>query len=93
MGDLKRTREVLERNADLRWGFVIYRCCAYNDNEKWARFVESSNTRVRLNLQDEGGEDLFGRIDWAVQEDPELDGAGPAAVRAYIAGRLSSKTR
>lgn len=92
MGDLTRIREVLEQNADLRWGFVIYRC-TYDDNEKWARFIEFLNTRVRLNLQDEGGENLFERIDWAVQEDREsLDGAGPVAVREYAAKRLNSKT-
>ena len=92
MGDLKRIREVLERNADLRWGFVIYRC-TYDDDEKWARFMDFLNTRVRLNLQDEDGENLFERIDWAVQEDREsLDGAGPVAVREYVAERSSSKT-
>lgn len=91
MGDLKRIREVLERNAELSWGFVIYRC-TYDDDEKWARFMEFLNTRVQLDLQDEGGGNLFERIDWAVQEDREsLDGAGPVAVREYVAGRSSSK--
>ena len=81
MGDLKRIREVLEWNADLRWGFVIYRC-TYDDDDEWARFMEFLDTRVRLNLQDEDGEDLYERIDWAVQEDREsLDGARSDAVR------------
>jgi hypothetical protein len=92
MGDLKCIQEGLEQNADLRWGFVTYRC-TYDDDEKWARFMEFLNTRVRLNLQDEGGESLFERIDWAVQEDREsLNGAGPVAVREYVAVRSSSKT-
>lgn len=92
MGDLQRIRRVLEQNADLRWGFVIYRC-NYDDDEKWARFMDFLNTRVQLNLQAEGGEDLFGRIDWSVQEDREsLDGAGLDAVREYVAERLSRTT-
>lgn len=36
-----------------------------------------------LNLQEEGEEDLFRRIDWAVQEDPEPSGTGPASVKVY----------
>lgn len=40
------------------------------------------NTRVRLNLQEEGAEHLFDRIDWAVQEDQEaLEGATSRTVR------------
>lgn len=89
MGDLKRIREVLERNPDLRWGFIIFRC-TYDDDEKWDRFLEFLNTRVRLNLQDEGGEELFNRIDWSVQEDEaSLDGADSDTVRQYVAGRSS----
>lgn len=82
MDDLKYVREVLERDESLRWGFVIYRCGAYDDDGKWQRFMNHLNTRVRLNLQEGGAEDLFDRIDWAVQEDEEeLEGAASSTVR------------
>ena len=60
---------------------MIYRC-TYDDEEKWQRFMDHLNTRVRLDLQDEGAEDLFDRIDWAIQEDEEeLEGAASSTVR------------
>ena len=40
---------------------------------------------AKSSVQDENGEDLFERIDWAVQEAREsLDGAGSDAVREYL---------
>lgn len=81
MDDLAEVREALHRNPDLKWGFVIYRC-TYEDDAAWARFMEHLNTRVRLNLQEDGAEELFERIDWDVQDDRDvLDGAGPNQVR------------
>lgn len=64
MDDLEQVREALQRNADLEWGFVIYRC-TYDNDEDWARFVDL-NTRVRLNLKEENARELLNRIDWAV---------------------------
>ncbi|KAJ4989480.1 hypothetical protein SVAN01_05015 [Stagonosporopsis vannaccii] len=85
MDDLEKVREVLQRNADLKWGFVIYRC-TYDNDEDWARFMEHLNTRVRLNLEEDNAGELFERIDWAVQEDRDsLDGAGPSRVRKRFA--------
>jgi hypothetical protein len=81
MDDLDSIREVLQRNPNLKWGFVIYRC-TYDDNQKWARFMDHLNTRVRLNLEEDSAGYLDERIDWAVQEDREaLEGAGPRRVR------------
>lgn len=81
MNDLEHVRDVLEGDEPLRWGFLIYRC-SYDDDEKWQRFMDHLNTRVRLNLREEGAEDLFDRIDWAVQEDEqELEGAPSSTVR------------
>jgi hypothetical protein len=31
------------------------------------------NTRVRLNFEEQGNDDVFPHIDWDVQEDPELE--------------------
>ncbi|OSS43557.1 hypothetical protein B5807_11748 [Epicoccum nigrum] len=85
MDDLKDVREVLQRNPGLRWGFVIYRC-TYDDDEKWVRFMNHLNTRVRLNLDEDGSGFLFDRIDWAVQEDRlTLENAGPSRVRRKFA--------
>jgi hypothetical protein len=39
------------------------------------------NTRVRLNLEAAGAGDLFTRVDWDVQEDRALEGAGVGEVR------------
>jgi hypothetical protein len=39
------------------------------------------NTRVRLNLEAAGAGDLFARLDWDVQEDRALEGAGVGEVR------------
>ncbi|KAI8939243.1 hypothetical protein NX059_005069 [Plenodomus lindquistii] len=81
MNDPEHVREVLQRNPSLKWGFVIYRC-TYEDDEQWNRFMHHLNTRVRLNLEDDGAEELFERIDWDVQENRKvLDGATPGEVR------------
>ena len=52
MDDLEQVRETLQRNANLKWGFVIYRC-TYDNDKNWARFVDHLNTRVRLNLEED----------------------------------------
>ena len=81
MDDLAHTRNILERNPGLKWGFVIYRC-TYQSDSDWARFMDLLNTRVRLNLEEEGGLDLLDRLDWCVQDDREiLDDASSGQVR------------
>ncbi|KAF3000784.1 hypothetical protein E8E13_005467 [Curvularia kusanoi] len=85
MSDLDHTREVLERNPGLKWGFVIYRC-TYESDSEWARFMDLLNTRVRLNLEEEGGLDLLDRLDWCVQDDRDvLNAATPYQVRTEFA--------
>lgn len=51
MDDLAQTRNILEKNPGLKWGFVIYRC-TYESDTDWARFMDLLNTRVRLNLEE-----------------------------------------
>jgi hypothetical protein len=81
MDDLAQTRNILKRNQDLRWGFVIYRC-TYESDSDWARFMDLLNTRVRVNLEEESSLDLFDRLDWCVQDDRDvLDGASTGQVR------------
>jgi hypothetical protein len=52
--------------------FAIYRL-TYSDDARWARFMHYLNTRVRLNFEEQGNDDVFPHIDWDVQEDPELE--------------------
>jgi hypothetical protein len=79
--DMVATRELLEEDPAAKWGFVIYRC-TYTDDEEWARFMDYLNTRTRLNLESEGDQDLFERIDWQVQDDREkFDDAGSGFLR------------
>jgi hypothetical protein len=81
MDDLVHLRNILKRNPDLRWGFVIYRC-TYESDSDWAHFMDLLNTRVRLNLEEEGGLDLLDRLDWCVQDDRDvLDDASTSQVR------------
>jgi hypothetical protein len=39
------------------------------------------NTQARNSLELEGASDLFPRIDWAVQENPAWDEAGPKFIK------------
>lgn len=82
--DVEHISEVLKDNPNLKFGFVVYRCCAYNDQEKWDRFFKKLRRRTRLNLQDENAEYLYNRIDWCVQEDPELAKCTEAEVRRCV---------
>jgi hypothetical protein len=82
--DVERINEVLQANLKLKFGFVIYRCCAYDDQEKWDRFMKKLRRRTRLNLREENAEHLYDRIDWCVQEDPELAKCSEAKVRRCV---------
>ncbi|KAK7187972.1 hypothetical protein PSPO01_06174 [Paraphaeosphaeria sporulosa] len=79
--DVERIDEVLRNKPNLKIGFVIYRCCAYDNQEKWDRFMKKLRRRTRLNLRDENAEHLYERIDWCVQEDVELAECSVAKVR------------
>lgn len=50
MGNLARTRDILDRNPGLKWGFVVYRCF-YESGSGWVLFMDLLNTRVRLDLR------------------------------------------
>jgi hypothetical protein len=79
--DMVSTRALLEEDHAAKWGFVVYRCTYANDGE-WARFMDYLNTRTRLNLEDDGDDDLFERIDWQVQDDREkFDGVSTRTLR------------
>lgn len=72
MPDIDCIREQLSVYPGGKLGFVIYRL-TYSDDAQWARFMSHLNTRIRLVLEEEGNGDIFAHIDWAVQEDTELN--------------------
>ncbi|KAJ4348949.1 hypothetical protein N0V95_005035 [Ascochyta clinopodiicola] len=80
MPDMDCIREHIALYPGVKFGFTIYRL-TYSSNAQWARFMDHLNTRVRLNLEEEGNGDVFLYIDWDVQEDPGLDDADEETVR------------
>jgi hypothetical protein len=85
MAGMQDTRRFLSEHPEAKWGFVIYRA-TYQDDGEWKRFMDHINTRIRLELEEDGDTELFSRIDWCVQEDATLDGARPREVRRYVVG-------
>lgn len=71
--DVEGINQILQDNPNLKFGFVVYRCCAYSKPEKWDRFMKKLRRRTRLNLRGDNAEHLYDRIDWCVQEDPALE--------------------
>lgn len=68
-----------------KWGFVVYRCCSYDNNERWVQFMKKLNEFAMYRLgQDEAGEQIKHQLDWDVQEDPALDGCAKEEVRKYV---------
>lgn len=70
----------LRANPETKWGFVVYRC-TYGDNAAWEHMMNRLNIQARASLESEDAADLFPRIDWAVQENPEWDEAGPEFIK------------
>lgn len=80
MSEVSRIRAELRTAPNAKWGFVIYRC-TYYDDEKWKAFMQILNGHAFHSLTFEHAEDLMASLDWAVQEDPSLDGASKDEVR------------
>ncbi|KAH6616356.1 hypothetical protein C7974DRAFT_416501 [Boeremia exigua] len=74
----------LRANPALKWGFVVYRC-TYGDDPSWTRFLRRLDTQTRANLRAHDAEDLYPRVDWAVQQDPAWDGASAAVIKKEFA--------
>ncbi|KAJ4983403.1 hypothetical protein SVAN01_11095 [Stagonosporopsis vannaccii] len=74
MPDIECIREAITAYPGVKVGFTIYRL-TYSDDASWARYMEYLNTRVRLNLEEQGDGDVFSHIDCDVQKDPELQDA------------------
>ena len=72
----------LDENPSQSWGFTMYRC-SYASSASWTHFLKHLNARTRLNLEEAGDDHgfLFSKLDWRVQEDPELEGASVEQVR------------
>jgi hypothetical protein len=66
-----------------KFGFILDRC-TYNGDDKWSRFMSYLNIHTRACLEQASVGELFEKLDWSVQESPELDGASDAAVRKWV---------
>jgi hypothetical protein len=73
-------KEDLRTSSNKKWGFVVYRC-TYGDDSAWERMMSRLKMQSLLNLRNHDAEDLYPRIDWAVQENPLWNGANPAFVK------------
>jgi hypothetical protein len=71
MPDIDPIRRQLKNHPGIRLGFVVYRL-TYSDDSRWAQFMDHLNTRVRIDLENDGDGDVFTHIDWDVQEDYAL---------------------
>lgn len=80
MSDIDNIRSFIATHPGVKLGFTIYRL-TYNDDEAWARYMDHVNTRVRLNLEQQGAGDLFAHIEWDVQQDAALEDADEDMVR------------
>lgn len=78
--DIGSIREQLQLDPGSKLGFVLYRT-TYADDAQWNKFMDYLNTRIRLNLEKHGDEDLFQHIDWDVQEDLALQDASEEELR------------
>lgn len=82
--DMVSTRRLLEEDPTAKWGFIVYRC-TYENDDAWARFMQYLNTHVKTVLEEAGDGDLFGRIEWQVQDDQEqFDQAGSSKSRRQV---------
>ena len=80
MPDIDPIRRQLKNHPGIKLGFVVYRL-AYSDDARWARFMVHLNTRVRIDLENDGDGDVFKHVDWDVQEDLALQDADEEVVR------------
>lgn len=70
-------------NQDNPYGFRIYRT-TYGDDDNWKRFMEYLKAQAKKSFEEEdhGAVDPYERLDLAVVESTELDGASSEEVRA-----------
>jgi hypothetical protein len=80
MPDIDPIHRQLQSHPGIKLGFVVYRL-TYSDDSRWARFMDHLNTRVRIDLENDGDGDVFAHIDRDVQEDPALQDADEETVR------------
>lgn len=68
------------------WGFRIYRCTSYEDDELWAIFLNFFKQDIHNDLSRRGGQKLFLEryADWTVIEDKSLEGASKEEIRSQF---------
>lgn len=83
MNEYERLREKIMRYPDTKFGFVVYRC-TYQSDEDWKTFMDYLDAHTKWQLEREGVGDLYSRLDWAVQSDPDLENASREQVRKCV---------
>jgi hypothetical protein len=78
-----------QQDRDRKLGFSVYRC-TYSSDSEWKRFMAYLDTTVRAALAREELDDLCDRLDWAVQEDEDLNKAKVDVVRRSVYDPFSS---
>ncbi|KAG9203565.1 hypothetical protein G6514_002583 [Epicoccum nigrum] len=82
MPDIDSIRRQLRNHPGIKLGFVVYRL-TYSDDSRWTRFMDRVNTRVRIDLENDGDGDVFEYVDWDVQEDHVLQDADEEMVHMW----------
>lgn len=79
--------EYLQEYKEGKWGFIIYRTCYYDDQERWNRFMERLKDFPRTNIlsltnnRDGDGTAIIDLLEWNVHEDPAMEGCSFGEVR------------
>jgi hypothetical protein len=89
MPNIDSIRHYISTYPGVKVGFTIYRL-TYSDDDSWTRYMHHLNERMRLNLSEDGDDDIFPHIDWDVQEDPSLQDADDETVRKFVRSLFTS---
>ena len=76
----ERIRDSLTHSSDLKLGFVVYRC-TYDSQDECNFFMKYLDSTIHVTLREADLGDMVDRLDWNVQEDPDLDDATFDTVR------------
>lgn len=81
------TIRAIKLSSFLKFGFVIYRC-TYSDDTAWTRLLSLIQREAQEKIKELGpGRDWLGaHLEWAVVEDPTLDGATQEQVKTRFDG-------
>ncbi|KAK3177857.1 hypothetical protein K4F52_009409 [Lecanicillium sp. MT-2017a] len=71
-----KIRYDLNHGGPPRWGWVIYRTCYQPElDAAWEAFKQYFERELRTEIVESDAPEIADKADWAIIEDPELDGA------------------